>query len=61
MVDKPTLTLNKHTINTTIFEAAESDNGYTLTYTSRVIRTRGMGREDHVACIGKIISVNCGN
>jgi len=52
MEDKPTLTLNQYTINTMIFEAEENNNGYTSTDTSRVIRSKRMGRVDHVACIG---------
>ena len=42
-------------------EAEESNNGHSLTDTSRVIRSKRMGRADHVACIGEIIFVNRGN
>jgi hypothetical protein len=60
MADKPTLTLNQYNINTMIFEAEESNNGYTSTDIRRVIRSKRMGRAGHVACIGEIIFVSRG-
>ena len=61
MADKPTLTLNQYTINSMIFEAQQSNNGYTSTDTSRVIGSKRMGRADHVECIGEIVFVRRGN